>query len=414
VDWMSDKLSSRCIGPTYLPNHRVLRDSGTVFAGSERRRHKLYQADQTFISLNWQPFTDDETGIFMYAWALGTQPCLNDALDWLDPFSSTQSDADWSYDGARSEIPALPEGFYYLNVRAYNKIIRGGPLATTVCDTVPLIIDASKPVMNSFIVKYSDEARELQYIHNVTDHLSDLKSIAVGLGETQFDENLRGFEFFFNRSFTYVPAANLPEGVFMYGRLRAVDNVNWRTTVYSDQPLYLDYSPPNAGVVLDGPDFGVQLNLTYRNDVMSANWDGFFDKQSGIDMFQIAFSRAVVDENGAWLYDDVTPNSTINWLNLTGETIRISVPLPDDIRLEHNVVYHATIIAYNRGHLHLSNSSHSQGFLVDLTCPSFPLTRQTTFIAGFPPTDNPALRCMCPCPGCAFHPPELGDQCISE
>ncbi len=224
VDWMSDKLSSRCIGPTYLPNHRVLRDSGTVFAGSERRRHKLYQADQTFISLNWQPFTDDETGIFMYAWALGTQPCLNDALDWLDPFSSTQSDADWSYDGARSEIPALPEGFYYLNVRAYNKIIRGGPLATTVCDTVPLIIDASKPVMNSFIVKYSDEARELQYIHNVTDHLSDLKSIAVGLGETQFDENLRGFEFFFNRSFTYVPAANLPEGVFMYGRLRAVDN----------------------------------------------------------------------------------------------------------------------------------------------------------------------------------------------
>jgi hypothetical protein len=152
--------------------------------------------------------------------------------------------------------------------------------------------------------------------------------------------------------------------------------------------------------------------LTYRNDVMSANWDGFFDKQSGIDMFQIAFSRAVVDENGAWLYDDVTPNSTINWLNLTGETIRISVPLPDDIRLEHNVVYHATIIAYNRGHLHLSNSSHSQGFLVDLTCPSFPLTRQTTFIAGFPPTDDPALRCMCPCPGCAFHPPELGDQCM--
>lgn len=57
IDWMGTQLSSRCKGTAnYLPNHRELRDSNTVFNGDNRGAHKLYQGERTFISLNWLGF----------------------------------------------------------------------------------------------------------------------------------------------------------------------------------------------------------------------------------------------------------------------------------------------------------------------------------------------------------------------
>ncbi len=53
LDWISDKLNGRCIGPTYLENHRILSDSGTVFFGDQPGLPLLYQSDRTFVSLNW-------------------------------------------------------------------------------------------------------------------------------------------------------------------------------------------------------------------------------------------------------------------------------------------------------------------------------------------------------------------------
>lgn len=54
VDWQTDRLKGRCIGPTYLPNHRQLVDSGTVTNGDiPNGIHKLWQLEQTFFSMNW-------------------------------------------------------------------------------------------------------------------------------------------------------------------------------------------------------------------------------------------------------------------------------------------------------------------------------------------------------------------------
>ena len=104
----------------------------------------------------------------MYAWALGTKPCQNDVLDWLDPFASQRDQSAWSFTGARGNISPMPEGRYYLSVRGFNNVIRGGPLATTVCDTVPLIIDMTKPVKNEFIVAFDDSIEYLVITYNFT------------------------------------------------------------------------------------------------------------------------------------------------------------------------------------------------------------------------------------------------------
>jgi hypothetical protein len=54
-------------------------------------------------------------------------------------------------------------------------------------------------------------------------------------------------------------------------------------------------------------------------------------------------------ESGAWTYDSVNRNSTLNWLNLTAQTFEATVMLDNTTHLEHNTTYFSTIIGYNRG-----------------------------------------------------------------
>lgn len=56
------------------------------------------------------------------------------------------------------------------------------------------------------------------------DDMSDIQKIAVGLGYTQYDEGLINFKYYYNRSHLTFPGDSLPQGVFMYGRLRSVNN----------------------------------------------------------------------------------------------------------------------------------------------------------------------------------------------
>ena len=66
------------------------------------------------------------------------------------------------------EIPPLPEGRYYASVRAFNNVVRGGPLATTVCNNVPLAIDRTPPYLNTFLVGFNDEIMQLTAGYNVS------------------------------------------------------------------------------------------------------------------------------------------------------------------------------------------------------------------------------------------------------
>ena len=118
--------------------------------------------------MNRVPFTDLETGIYKYVWSMGTKPCQSDSIAWNDPFASHMNSTTWSYGASLGNVGPLSEGFYYMNVRAFNNVVRGGPLATTVCNTVPLVIDRSNPVVNSFLLSYDDEALLLYYRFNIT------------------------------------------------------------------------------------------------------------------------------------------------------------------------------------------------------------------------------------------------------
>ncbi len=53
LDWHKKDLSDRCVGPTPLPNHHYIVDSGTVFNGHKLNEHQLYQYAQTTFTITW-------------------------------------------------------------------------------------------------------------------------------------------------------------------------------------------------------------------------------------------------------------------------------------------------------------------------------------------------------------------------
>ena len=99
---------------------------------------------------------------------MGTQPCKSDTILWHDPFAGHMDSTTWSFGAALGGVGPVLEGRYYMNIRAFNTVVRGGPLATTVCNTVPLAVDRSNPVVNYFVLKYDDDSLQLSYLYNVT------------------------------------------------------------------------------------------------------------------------------------------------------------------------------------------------------------------------------------------------------
>jgi len=48
------------------------------------------------LEANWDGIHDNETGILMYTWAVGTKPCGDDVLPFNDPHEHLASAAEWN------------------------------------------------------------------------------------------------------------------------------------------------------------------------------------------------------------------------------------------------------------------------------------------------------------------------------
>ena len=69
--------------------------------------------------------------------------------------------------------------------------------------------------------------------------------------------------------------------------------MNLSTTVASNTALFLDFTPPFPGMVWDGTKVGLETKFTYIDDMVSANWNGFHDPESGIQNFGKTIGKGV-------------------------------------------------------------------------------------------------------------------------
>lgn len=180
------------------------------------------------ISANWDGFHDDESGIYGYTWAVGSQVCGTDILYFKDPHAHFASRSFWTNSGFEKGFH-LSDGTYYVTVQALNNAELGGSLVTTVCHSTPFIVDTSAPVFSGVTEIVYDEDYDLIAIYyEATDDLSGIQKAEFGLGKTKYDVSLKSYSLHpaMDRvdPFVSVEDLGLQEGIPAWIRIRVTNN----------------------------------------------------------------------------------------------------------------------------------------------------------------------------------------------
>ncbi|XP_052081925.1 uncharacterized protein LOC127719726 isoform X2 [Mytilus californianus] len=351
-----------------IKNHRVIQDgpdSLSVFNGPIFMNDMLYTRANNYISANWDGFNDKQTGVLFISVTVGTEICAETIHEHYDPHSHLFDISQWTHSAMISPLPApyeqLPDDQYFITVRAINGAKYGGPFATTVCHTTPYIVDNSPPIIYElYNIQYDEFQYNLTYRHNSSDPESGILYNDCCLGLTQRD----CYELPWTRlDFTdfVTITVSITAGIPIWVKNKAINNVDLRTIKAADQPIIVDPTPPIAGKVYDGQTYDVDLLFTKEQDVICANWQGFFDPESGISFYMVSV--------GSEPLENVTDVS--NLTQVSRKLHEACVLLQQASYLEHGRIYYTTVWAFNGAARQLNISAISNGVLVDLT-PSVP------------------------------------------
>ncbi|XP_070573744.1 uncharacterized protein [Ptychodera flava] len=358
LNFVPDEWKFRCVETTQLANYRVIVDgpgSATVFNGHTPYLDLLYTRANTFVSANWDGFHDYETGIYGYTWTIGSEPCLDDIHPHKDPHAHLFDESEWTHIGlADSFEEELADGKYHVSVRAINKVDFGGPMATTVCHSVPYTIDRSPPIVHEVtVLGYDEDDCTITAKYNLSDDLSHIKEISFGLGKSPRDVYLLDWKRESNITHIAYPFC-VPDGVPTWVKIRAMNHVQLTTVGHAASPIIVDTSPPIPGEVFDGTVLGHDIDYQSSSDVLCVSWRGFYDEESGIEKY-------------SW-YAGSSPgsNDTVPYTELGHSDFRAC---KSDLNLNHNETYYSTIVAFNAGHKKLRTAITSDGVLVDNTAP---------------------------------------------
>jgi uncharacterized membrane protein YeiH len=112
------------------------------------------------------------TGLYKMVYAIGSQPCLQDVYSYEDPHAHHYGVDDWHHQGIATGLD-LADGPYHFVVQGMNSAIFGGSLVTTVCHSVPIIVDHTPPLVNSVdTVVYDDEKQLIKAAYATSFHFA--------------------------------------------------------------------------------------------------------------------------------------------------------------------------------------------------------------------------------------------------
>ncbi|CAH1802777.1 unnamed protein product [Owenia fusiformis] len=365
-DITTDVFATRCIEPTPLDNHRVIVDgvsepegpySFCVFNGDKDMFDLRWTRDNKYCSANWDGFHDNETGIFGYLVSVGTDLCLDNHHTHKDPHSHIIYETEWTHEAMLFPLH-MPDGYYHINVRALNKIEFGGPMALTVCHSLPYIVDTTPPFVNHVLMlSYDEHTHIIKMTYNVSDTLSDIREVDFCLGRSRRDCYVSDWDRYPNTSHLE-KVQHIPDGIPSWPKIRAINNVDLREVGPADIPIVIDTTPPIAGDLFDGWVHNIDIDYQNRNDILCANWQNFHDPDSGLVGYKIGFGMA----EGM---DDVIPLTDLGH----NEYDTCITSFANITELTHNSTYYTVLYAFNGGHKLLNVSVISDGVSIDMTKP---------------------------------------------
>jgi hypothetical protein len=374
--------TQRCFDTQASEGHRIIVDgtgSSTAFNGYDLLYDWWYQRINVFFASNWDGLHDPESSLHQVLVAWGTEPCGTDIKDCEDPHAHLNEAGEWTHTGLATPLLSgtVPDGDYFLSLKALNAPVFGGSGVTTVCHFQPLRVDTTAPLI--FDVQdpmYDVDTAVLMLRYNATDTGSWIRDARLGLGRSRHDVHLlpwmldcsepvkpdghcprtRLGTFSINHFYqAKIIPGGLPEGVFVHGRLSVTNNVDLPSYEAGARPFLIDTSPPLAGEVNDGPFVGHDLYWENNATVAAVNFLGFSDPESGIGRYEWCLGTSMY---GCEAF----------------EGNPLHVPASDRlaraaVSLEHNVTYYSTITAFNQGLVVRNVSAVSDGVRLDNTPP---------------------------------------------
>ncbi|VDI54125.1 Hypothetical predicted protein [Mytilus galloprovincialis] len=359
-DW---KLLCKGVHPK-IQNHRLIVDgpgSQTVFNGPTPMFDLMFTRANTFISANWDGFIDRESGILGYTVLIGLTECKDDVHADHDPHKHLFDKSQWTHSAMISPIPApytkLPDGKYFITVRALNDVKYGGPLVTTVCHSTPLTVDNSRPeIYDVYGIEYDEDLPLLKASHVSGDPHSGLVYNDLCLGHSARDCNEMDW-----KRMGYSPdiqyAVKLTDGVRIWVKIKVINGVDLRKIGVANQAIIVDNTPPIAGQVMDGSEQGTDLQFTKEYQQLCSNWRHFYDQESGISMYMVGVSSE----------RNINNTDIANTTEISRQTHTTCVSV--NKVLEHGKTYYTIVWAYNGGIAQQKVAAISDGVTVDLTEP---------------------------------------------
>ena len=385
----------RCYNPTMLNNHRFVidgRGSAAVFNGVEGLYDMRYTRANNFLGTHFNGWVDPDSGLYKMVFGVGTEACVTDEYDYEDPHAHHYSTDDWTHQGLAHPVE-LKDGAHFVTVQALNTPIYGGSYVTTVCHNTPLIVDSTPPLVNSVNkVDYDDINGIIQASYDLEDPHSHVRAVRVALGRSRHDDMFlqwvslcigarllpddpRRTRFRRSCEQTYPEdpfnpvqkklryglrdeEKGLPEGVYIWVRIAAVNNVDL-TSVYGGTNVFLiDHTPPKAGRVMDGRFEGHDLYFeSTRDGLACVNFDGFSDPESGISKYEWCIGTGVRN-------DKERCNAVGNQIIDVIDHIACA-----KVELIHQQTYYTTVWAHNKAHRVLKTMKSSDGVRIDNTAP---------------------------------------------
>ena len=250
---------------------------------------------------------------------------------------------------------------YYVTVKSTN-----AAGLFVIGSSLPLIFDNEPPLVSHVFDGWALQDSQFHPFPNIyrihwqgVTHVSEIKETVVCLTSTMNDNdecNLHPKVKISNRATSHTfTNISLQSGIHCYAYLGIKDKAGNYGNFWTNGAL-IDTSPPKKGRVIDGPG-GSDRIYQRETNILYATWSGFFENESSIHHYELAFGTSLNDSN-------IQPFSNVGLITSTSSSnLLVS-------ELKNGVIYYAQVVAYNLLGIR-SDIAISDGVLVETTPPTF-------------------------------------------
>ena len=323
--------------------HKVTKESDGVVVDTTAPSH---QGKPTFkitgnsvLTASWKNFTDSESSIWFYKWAVGTTKCGTQ----IQAHTNVGPVANGKLTGA-SFIAGTT---YYISVIARNR----ADLTDHICSD-GLLFDDTPPKAgevrdgSSDDIEYtSDDDSIAANWNDFVDPDSGISTCYFGVGTSTSKTDTQGFVDIKTVTSYTLKGLSLVQGVKYYVHVRCTNGVGMHNTTKTSNGVLVDVTAPVNGSV---KTVKYQSSTTY----VAATWGGFVDPDSGIESYWWAIGSRTPDSVDIQGLVDVGPRQSKRLTNLN---------------LTAHLTYYVSVRAYNKAGLYTRR--HSEGLTVDNSPP---------------------------------------------